>query len=185
MRRASPSERKSCWPPMLEPATMISRPACASAARPSTEPSSALCAATWRRRSTRSRALEQAVNSRTKRKPCWSRRPVPSHRRAAPVGPWSCWRVRSSGSPNTTVSPVRRCADGWPKTTSSLGAETCGAFRRSMANTSPGWRMCSTSMLKSRTRSARSSVSMRVQPSSSARFANRSGDAGSDRALRL
>jgi hypothetical protein len=64
----------------------------------------------------------------------WSRPPVPSHRRAAPVGLWSCWRVRSSGSLNTTVSPVRPCADGWPKTNSSPGAETCSAFRRSMAS---------------------------------------------------
>ena len=94
--------------------------------------------------------------------------------RAAPVGPWSCWRVRSSGSPNTTVSPVRPCADGWPKTTSSPGAGTCGEFRRSMASTSPAWRMCSTSMQKSPIRSTRSSVSTRVRPSSSAKSASRS-----------
>ena len=38
------------------------------------------------------------------------------------------------------------CAAGWPKTTSSRGAKTCGAFRRWMANLSPVWKMCSTSM---------------------------------------
>jgi transposase len=37
---------------------------------------------------------------------------------------------------------------------SSPGARTCGAFRRSTASSSPAWRMCSTSMPKSPIRSA-------------------------------
>ena len=61
-----------------------------------------------------------------------------------------------AGSPSTTVSPVRQCADVWPKTTSRPGATTCGAFRRSMGSTLPAWRTCSTSMPKRPIRSARS-----------------------------
>ena len=60
-----------------------------------------------------------------------------------------------------TVSPARPCAGVWPKTTSSPGARTCGVFRRSMLNTSPAWRMCSTSMPKRPIRSTRSSASQR------------------------
>ena len=93
---------------------------------------------------------------------------------AAPVGPWNYWRMNWSSSPPTTVSPARPCAGGWPKTTSSPGARTCGAFRRSMANTSPAWRMCSTSMPKHPIRSTRSSASTRARPNSSARSASRS-----------
>ena len=185
MRRASSNGRRFCWPPTRGPATMISRPAWALAARPSTGPSSASCAATWRRRCARNRALEQAGSSQAKRKPCWLRPPVPSRRRAAPVGRWSCWPASWSGSPSTAVSPVRPCADGWPRTISSLGARTCGAFRRSTASTSPAWRMSSTSMPKSPIRSIRWSVSTRAPPSSSARSASRSGRAGPARALRL
>src|SRR5208282_5645841 len=148
MRRASSSGRRFCWPPTRGPATMISRGAWVLAARPFTGPSSASCSTTWKRHFVKSRALEQAASSRAKRKRCWSRRPVPSHRRAAPVGRSSCWRVNWSGSPSTTVSLVRLCADGWPKTTSSPGARTCGASRRSTASTSPAWRMCSISMPK-------------------------------------
>jgi len=79
-----------------------------------------------------------------------------------------------AGSPSTTVSPVRQCADVWRKTTSRPGATTCGAFRRSMGSTLPAWRTCSTSMPKRPIRSARWSVSTRAQPSSSARSASRS-----------
>ena len=41
---------------------------------------------------------------------------------------------------------ARRCAAAWPRTISSPGARTCGAFRRSTATMSPAWRMCSISM---------------------------------------
>src|SRR4051812_15295676 len=40
---------------------------------------------------------------------------------------------------------ARPCAAGWPRTISSHGAGTCGAFLMSMANTSPAWRTCSIS----------------------------------------
>jgi hypothetical protein len=52
-----------------------------------------------------------------------------SHRRGPDPGehPATKW----SASPSTTVSPEKPCAGGWPKTTSSPGARTCGAFRRS------------------------------------------------------
>ena len=46
-----------------------------------------------------------------------------------------------------TLSPAKPCAAGWPKTTSSRGARTCGAFRRWMANLSPVLEFCSTSMV--------------------------------------
>ena len=65
-----------------------------------------------------------SVSSRAKRKLCWLRRPVPSHRRAAPVGPWNYWRVNWSSLPLMTVSPARPWAGVWPKTTSSPGART-------------------------------------------------------------
>ena len=83
------------------------------------------------------------------------------------------------------TSRARPCVGAWPRTTSSRGARTCGAFRRSMANTSPAWRMCSTSMPKRPIRSARSSVSTRARPSSSARCASRSRPSRPARALRL
>src|SRR5580765_1137980 len=43
----------------------------------------------------------------TGKEPCWSRRPVPSHRRAAPVGRSNCWRVNWSSLPSTTASRAR------------------------------------------------------------------------------
>src|SRR6266487_1544148 len=119
MRRASSSARRFCWLPTRAPVTRRSRPASAWAARPCTGPSAAFSSATWRPRSVKSRVLERAASSRAKRKPCWSRRPVRAHPRAAPVGPWSCWRTNWSGSPSTTASRARRCAGVWPKTTSS------------------------------------------------------------------
>ncbi len=126
--------RRFCWRPTLARATRRSLPACGWAARPYTGPSAVLCSATWLRRSTRSRALERPASSRAKRKPCWSPRPVQAHLQAAPAGRWNYWRVNWSSLPHTTVSPAKPCAAGWPKTTSSRGARTCGAFRRWMAN---------------------------------------------------
>ena len=41
------------------------------------------------------------------------------------------------------VCRARRCVGAWPKMTSSHGARTCGAFRRSTPTTSPVWRTCS------------------------------------------
>src|SRR5712692_9530035 len=143
-------------------------------ARPYTRPSAVLCSVTWRLRSAKNRARERTVSSRVKRKPCWSRLPVQARPKAAPVGRWSCWPARWSSSPPTTASPERPCAGVWPRMTSSRGARTCGAFHRSMANTSPAWRMCSTSMPKRPIRSARWCVSTRARPSSSARYASRS-----------
>ena len=69
---------------------------------------------------------------------------------------------------------ARRCAGAWPRTTSSRGARTCGASRRSTANTSPAWRTCSTSMPKRPIPSGRWSASTRARSSSSARCASRS-----------
>src|SRR5712675_1042477 len=46
-------------------------------------------------------------------------------------------------------------AGGWRRTISSRGVGTCGATPRSMAPTSPAWRMCSTSMLRPPIRSGR------------------------------
>src|SRR5881227_1276321 len=57
-----------------------SRSAWALAARLSTGPSSASYSATWGRRSAKCRAPEQAVSSRAKRKPCWSRRKLEDNR---------------------------------------------------------------------------------------------------------
>jgi hypothetical protein len=54
---------------------------------------------------------------------------------AAPAGAAGSELVRRTVHP---TSHARRCAALWPKTTSSHGARTCGAFRRWMANTSPG-----------------------------------------------
>src|SRR5258708_6894231 len=56
--------------------------------------------------------------------------------------------------------------------TSSLGARTCGAFHRSMANTLPAWKTCSTSTPKRRIPSDPSSASMKARSSSSARYAS-------------
>src|SRR6266702_7664391 len=39
--------------------------------------------------------------------------------------------MRWSSPPRTTGSRARRCADAWPRTISSHGGRTCGAFRRS------------------------------------------------------
>ena len=41
---------------------------------------------------------------------------------------------------------ARRCGGAWPRTTSSRGGATCGAFRRSMASMSRAWKTCSISM---------------------------------------
>ncbi|MET4185813.1 transposase [Bradyrhizobium sp. JR7.2] len=57
----------------------------------------------------------------------------------------------------------------WPKMTSSPGARTCGAFRRSMANTSPAWKTCSSSMPKRPMPSGRSCASTKARCNSSAR----------------
>src|SRR6202051_5143310 len=65
---------------------------------------------------------------------------------------------------NIGVCRTRRFAGGWPKMTSSLGARTCGAFPMSMANTSPAWKMCSTSMPKRLIPSDRWSASTKAPP---------------------
>lgn len=57
----------------------------------------------------------------------------------------------------------------WPKMTSSPGARTCGAFRRSMANTSPAWKTCSSSMPKRPMPSGHSCASTKARCNSSAR----------------
>jgi transposase len=56
---------------------------------------------------------------------------------------------------------------------------------RSTPSTSPAWRMCSTSMPSSLTRSGRWSASTKAPPSSSAKRASRSGRTWTARALRL
>src|SRR5712671_206609 len=61
-----------------------------------------------------------------------------------------------------------------PKTTSSPGARTCGAFPRSMANTSPAWKTCSTSMPKRLIPGDRWSASMKARSSSLVRCASQS-----------
>ena len=53
-------------------------------------------------------------------------------------------------------------ADAWPKTISSLSRRTCGASPRSTPSTSPAWRMCSTSMPSSLTRSGPWSASTKA-----------------------
>src|SRR5277367_4311227 len=73
-----------------------------------------------------------------------------------------------------TVSRVKPSADAWPRTISSLGRRTCGASPRSTPSTSPGWKMCSTSMPSSLTQSGRWSASTKAPPSSSAKRASRS-----------
>jgi hypothetical protein len=119
----------------------------------------------------KSRALERTASSPAKRRPCWSQRPVRTRPKAAPAGRWNCWPMNWSGSPSMTTSVARLCAGAWRKTSSSPGARTCGASRRSMASSSPAWKMCSTSMLRNPIGSVRWSVSMKA-PSSSARFAS-------------
>src|SRR6516225_5590793 len=47
-----------------------------------------------------------------------------------------------------TASLARPCAAGWPKTSSSRGARTCGAFHKWTANTSRAWKTSSTSTPK-------------------------------------
>lgn len=73
--------------------------------------------------------------------------------------------VRLTEHGNISRETVRR---RWPKTTSSRGARTYGAFRRWMANTSPGWRTCSTSTPRLPIQYARWSASTRARRSSSA-----------------
>jgi Homeodomain-like domain/DDE superfamily endonuclease len=53
-------------------------------------------------------------------------------------------------SEHDNVSRETVCGGAWRKTSSSPGARTCRAFRRSTASSSPAWRMCSTSTLKSK-----------------------------------
>src|SRR5271166_2258691 len=48
--------------------------------------------------------------------------------RGAPAGRWNFWPTPWSSSPGTRACRARRCAGGWPKTVSSLGAKICGAF---------------------------------------------------------
>ncbi|MET4323771.1 hypothetical protein ABIC02_007562 [Bradyrhizobium sp. RT5a] len=107
-------------------------------------------------------------------KRCWLRRPARARRQAAPAGPWSSWRVNWSGLPSTIPSPERPRVSAWPRTSSSPGARTCGAFRRSTASSWPAWRMCSTFMPKNPIRSARWSALTRARPNSSAKCAGRS-----------
>jgi hypothetical protein len=64
------------------------------------------------------------------------------YRQAAPAGRSSCWPVRWSISLTTRACCMRRFGGAWLRTTSNPGARTCGAFRGSMANTSPAWRTC-------------------------------------------
>jgi DDE superfamily endonuclease len=57
------------------------------------------------------------ANRKLTGKRCWSRPPVPSHRRAAPVGRSNCWRVNWSGSPSTTASPRQPLHDSLSRET--------------------------------------------------------------------
>jgi Homeodomain-like domain len=82
--------------------------------------------------------------------------------RAVPAGRSSCWQPRWSNSPNTRACRTRRFGGAWPKMTSNPGAKTCGAFRRSMADTSPGWRTCLISMPRRPIPSGRSCAPSRV-----------------------
>src|SRR5207302_10084645 len=72
-----------------------------------------------------------------------------------------------------TACRARPCVAGWPKTTSSHGAGTCGASPMSTANTSPAWRTCSTSTPRRRIPPGRWSASTRPPSSSSARSVSR------------
>jgi len=63
----------------------------------------------------------------------WWRWPAPARRRVVRAGRWSCWPARWSNSPSMRAYPARQCAGAWPRTTSSPGAGTCGAFPRSTA----------------------------------------------------
>src|SRR6476660_8343361 len=58
--------------------------------------------------------------------------------------------------------------------TSNPGAKTCGAFHRSMANTSPAWRTCLISMPRRPIPSGRSCASTKVRCNSSARSVSQS-----------
>ena len=75
-----------------------------------------------------------------RKKPCWWQRLARALRRGAHAGHWSFWPGRWSSSQTTRVCRTKRCAGGWPKMISSLGARICGAFQRSMANMSAGRR---------------------------------------------
>src|SRR2546428_4077967 len=72
-------------------------------------------------------------------------------------------------SPNTRACRTRPFGGAWPKMASSPGARTCGAFRRSMANTSPAWRMSSTSTPRRPIPSGRWCASTKARCSLSAR----------------
>ena len=96
-----------CSPPMPAPVTRRSPPVSALAGRPCTGPSAASCSATLRRRSARSRA--QGADRKLSRQ---GRSSARRHRLfepaggSRPAGPWSCWRMNSSGSPSTAASAV-------------------------------------------------------------------------------
>jgi len=97
---------------------------------------------------------------------------APGRLRAEPAGRWSCWLARWSNSPITRACPARRHAGGWTRKTSSRDAGTCGASPGSMANMSPAWKTCSTSMPKRPIPSGRWCASTRARSSSSARCAS-------------
>src|SRR4051812_43908660 len=82
--------------------------------------------------------------------------------------------VKLTAHESVSRETVRRCVAGSPRTISSRGARTCGAFRRSMRNTSPAWRMYSISTAKRPIRNDRWSASTRARSNSSARCASRS-----------
>ena len=76
-------------------------------------------------------------------------------------------------------------ADAWPRTISSLGRRTCGASPRSTPSTSPAWRMCSTSMPSSLTRSGPWSASTKAHPAHRRSAPADPGRTRTARALRL
>jgi transposase len=124
----------------------------------------------------------QRESSPARKKLCWWQPPAPSRLRAAPAGRWSCWPARWSNSPIMGACRARRCVGGWPRTVSSRGVGTCGAFPRSMANMLPAWKTCSTSMPKRPIQSGRWSASTRAQSSCAPAHPGRAGPA---RTLRL
>src|SRR6516164_3345471 len=71
-----------------------------------------------------------------------------------------------------TASLARPCAAAWPKTSSSRGARTCGAFHKWTANTSRAWKTSSTSTPKPPIQSAPLSALMKARPNSLARCAS-------------
>jgi hypothetical protein len=85
------------------------------------------------------------TNSRARKKPYWWRPPAPVRQRAVPAGPQAAGGC--DGQAHRTQEPVARDGSGAPgrKWPQALAKDMC-AFRRSTANTSPTWRMCSTSM---------------------------------------